>query len=71
MNNDLSNYTYKQAIDELEKIVSEIETGEPDLDELLKKVDFATTLILFCKEKLKSAEITLGDVMKKFDDSKE
>ncbi|GAB4455441.1 MAG: hypothetical protein OHK0036_19160 [Bacteroidia bacterium] len=71
MNNDLSNYTYKQAIDELEKIVSEIETGELDLDELLKKVDFATTLILFCKEKLKNAEITLEDVMKKFDDSKE
>lgn len=71
MKNDLNNLTYKQAIEEIEKIVNEIESGELDLDDLLKKVDYATTLILFCKEKLKNAEITLGDVMKKFDDSKE
>lgn len=71
MKNDLNNLTYKQAIEEIEKIVNEIESGELDLDDLLKKVDYATTLILFCKEKLKNAEITLEDVMKKFDDSKE
>lgn len=68
MNNNLENYTYKQAIEELEQIVRDIEVGNLDLDELLKKVEKAAALITFCKQKLKNSEITLEQVIKKLDD---
>ncbi|RME15859.1 MAG: exodeoxyribonuclease VII small subunit [Bacteroidetes bacterium] len=67
----MENYSYKQAIEELENIVSEIESGNLDLDELLKKVERAATLIIFCKEKLKKSEITLEQVIKRLDVSEE
>ncbi|GAB4208813.1 MAG: hypothetical protein Fur0023_20640 [Bacteroidia bacterium] len=67
----MENYSYKQAIEELENIVSEIESGNLDLDELLKKVERAATLITFCKEKLKKSETTLEQVIKKLDVSEE
>jgi exodeoxyribonuclease VII small subunit len=70
-NNAMENYSYKQAIEELENIVSEIESGNLDLDELLKKVERAATLIIFCKEKLKKSEITLEQVIKRLDVSEE
>lgn len=69
--NAMENYSYKQAIEELENIVSEIESGNLDLDELLKKVERAATLIVYCKEKLKKSETTLEQVIKKLDVSEE
>ncbi|GIV28204.1 MAG: hypothetical protein KatS3mg027_2018 [Bacteroidia bacterium] len=67
MNSKNTEITYKQAIEELEQIVNEIESGELDLDDLLKKVDRAATLILYCKEKLKNSETKFDEVMKKLE----
>lgn len=69
--NNHTELTYKQAIEELEQIVNEIQNGELDLDELLKKVDRAATLILFCKEKLKNSETKFEEVMKKLENNNE
>ncbi|HPQ08297.1 MAG TPA: exodeoxyribonuclease VII small subunit [Bacteroidia bacterium] len=68
-NNDTQNQNlnYKEAINTIEEILHQIENDELDLDELLKKVDYAATLILFCKEKLKNSETTLEKLMKKLD----
>lgn len=66
-NNKLDTYTYKQAIEELEQIVNELESENLDLDEILKKVEWATTLITYCKQKLRHSETTLEQILKKSD----
>lgn len=50
------NLTYSQALNELEKIVSSIESEEIDVDLLAEKVKRATFLIKTCKGRLKSAD---------------
>lgn len=57
--------TYEQAFEELQTIISDIETGEISVDSLSEKVKRAASLIAFCKEKLKSTE---DDVQKILDD---
>jgi len=46
--------TYKSAVEELEKIVEEIENESIDVDILAEKVKRASYLIKLCKNKLKS-----------------
>jgi exodeoxyribonuclease VII small subunit len=48
--------TYSQALSELEKIVSEIESEQVDVDVLAEKIRRASFLITFCKNKLRTAE---------------
>jgi exodeoxyribonuclease VII small subunit len=48
--------SYSRALSELEKIVSEIESEETDLDVLSEKVKRAAHLIKFCRAKLRSTE---------------
>ena len=47
-----SELTYSQAKQELEEIVSAIESGELDVDALTEKVKRASELIAFCQERL-------------------
>ena len=62
--NKKDNLNYKQAIEELEKIVGEIENGEIDIDMLAEKVKRATFLSQFCKNKLKSTQEELEKLFK-------
>jgi len=48
--------TYKDAFDELQRIVSEIETGEIQVDELSEKIRRASDLIAVCRAKLTASE---------------
>lgn len=48
--------TYSQALTELEKIVSEIEAEDIDIDLLSEKVKRASFLVKFCRSRLRSAE---------------
>ena len=48
--------TYKSAVEELEKIVGEIENESIDVDILAEKVKRASYLIKLCKSKLKSTD---------------
>ncbi len=50
------NLSYKQAEEELTKIVSEIEKGDVDVDALAEKVKRATELIRCCRDKLRKTE---------------
>lgn len=65
--NNFENITYKQAIEEVEQLVRDIESGTLDLDELIKKVERATALIVYCKEKLKKSESNLDKIIKTLD----
>lgn len=51
-----SNYTYIDAFNELQQIVSDIEVGEVNVDELASKIKRASELIAVCKAKLVASE---------------
>ena len=48
--------TYTQAFDRLQKIVSQIESGELDIDQLADMIKEANKLIAFCNDKLTKAD---------------
>lgn len=51
-----SNYTYIDAFNELQQIVSDIEAGDVNVDELAQKIKRASELIAVCKAKLVASE---------------
>jgi exodeoxyribonuclease VII small subunit len=50
---------YEQALQQLQKIVSEIENEAISLDELTEKVKTANELIAFCKTRLRQVEMDI------------
>lgn len=58
---------YRQAIGELQLIVSELERGELDIDSLLEKVKRAAFLCSFCKNRLREVEKELEAVFLKIE----
>ncbi|MCD6156717.1 MAG: exodeoxyribonuclease VII small subunit [Candidatus Atribacteria bacterium] len=59
---------YRQAIEELQLIVNELERGELDLDSLLEKVKRAAFLCSFCKSRLREVEKELEAVFLKMEE---
>lgn len=55
--------SYSQAKNELEEIVSAIESGDLDVDALTEKVKRAAELIAFCKEKLTKTDKELQKIL--------
>jgi exodeoxyribonuclease VII small subunit len=53
--------TYSQALNELEKIIAEIESEEIDVDAVAEKVKRASFLIKLCRSRLKDT----GEEVKK------
>ncbi len=53
-------YSYSEALKELEALIDKIENGESDVDELSDMVKKATELIKRCKEKLRNTEADLN-----------
>lgn len=56
-------YTYTDAFEELQTLVSEIEHGEISIDELSQKVKRATLLIGVCKTKLTATEAEVNSIL--------
>lgn len=48
--------TYSQAMERLEKIVSQIDNNELEIDELAVKIKEANAIIAFCSDKLTKAD---------------
>ena len=61
--------TYSQALNELEKIVAEIESEEVDVDVLAEKIKRASFLITLCKGKLRTAEDEVKKVLSDVEES--
>lgn len=55
--------TYKQAIHEIEEIITRIENEELDVDELGKHVKKASELLSYCKKKLTTTEKEIEKIM--------
>lgn len=56
--------SYKEAVAEVEEILSQIENEELEVDELTEKVKRATTLLKWCREKLRKTEEEVESILK-------
>ncbi len=57
--------TYKEAFDELEKIVASLENDSHEIDKLADRIKRANELVNFCKEKLRNIEDEVNSEIKK------
>ena len=48
--------TYELALQELERLISELESGQLPLDQLLSSYQRGAQLMVFCKSKLEAVE---------------
>ena len=55
--------TFEDSVRELETIVSELESGELDLDKSIAKYTDAMKLIEFCEKKLNTATETINKLV--------
>ncbi|HOZ54310.1 MAG TPA: exodeoxyribonuclease VII small subunit [Bacilli bacterium] len=55
---------FEEKLEELEKIVGELESGEVDLDLALDKYTKAMKLIKECNDKLKNAQESVNKILK-------
>jgi exodeoxyribonuclease VII small subunit len=63
--------SYREAIEELEAIVQEIENETVDVDVLTEKVKRATYLIKLCKKKLRETDDNIKKILKEFEEEEE
>lgn len=59
---------YSEAIEEVEKIIDQIESNELDIDELTEKIRRASELLKFCKEKLHFTEEEVQKIIDQMQD---
>ncbi len=57
------NPSFNQAVEELEKILEQIEAGELDVDELSGKVKRASELLRLCQSKLRATEEEIDKII--------
>ena len=53
--------TYQSALEEIERIVSQIKSGSMPLEQLKRQIDRANVLLAFCKDQLHGVEQSLAD----------
>ena len=62
---------YGELSTELDEILSGIEEGEVDIDDLSQKVERATELIKSCREKLNATQISVQKVVATLEEDEE
>ena len=60
----MEDLTYEKAEQELEQILDDLRNDRISIDALTEKVERASKLIVFCKEKLASTEKKVEDIVK-------
>jgi len=63
------NPDYKDAFEELQTIIAEIEGGEIAVDQLSEKVKRAALLIRICRNKLTATEGDVGKILKELENA--
>ena len=63
--------TYSDALDELQSIVSEIESGDIAVDELTQRIARASELLQVCKTKLSASEEEVEKLLARLDQDNE
>jgi exodeoxyribonuclease VII small subunit len=59
--------SYKEAIQEIEDILQQIENDEPDVDQLSEKVKRLSVLVSWCREKLHNTEEEIEKILKEIE----
>jgi len=59
--------SYKEAINEIEEILQQIENDEPDVDQLSEKVKRLSSLVSWCREKLHNTEEEIEKILKEIE----
>ena len=67
MSMNKKNVSYKEAITEIDEILSQLENNELDVDELSEKVKRVSQLVTLCKEKLHNTEQEVDKILKEMD----
>lgn len=67
MSMNKKNLSYKEAITEIDEILSQLENNELDVDELSEKVKRVSRLVTLCKEKLHNTEQEVDKILKEMD----
>ncbi len=62
--------TYKQAMQELEKILATIEQDDVDVDKIASLIQRATELIQFCKLRLNKSKEEIDKALKTLESGK-
>ena len=60
--------SYSLAFDELQRIVTEMERGDVGIDELAVNVKRASELIQYCRNKLKTTELDVAEILKQLEE---
>ena len=60
--------SYSLAFEELQRIVTEMERGDVGIDELAVNVKRASELILYCRNKLKTTELDVAEILKQLEE---
>ena len=60
--------TFESALEQLESIVEELESGSPDLDKMLKLFEEGMKLTKLCQQQLKEVEERITTIMKDGDE---
>ena len=58
---------YSEAVEELNGILSELESENIDVDDVAQKVKKAVELIKLCREKITNTELEVGKIVKEFE----
>ena len=59
--------TFNKAVEELEKILDQIESGNLDVDELTGKVKRASELLRLCQSKLRDTEEEIDKIIEEME----
>ena len=57
------NFSFEEKLDELEKIVNNLETGQVPLDDAIEEIKRAMELVKECDEKLNSAQEAIAKIV--------
>ncbi len=61
----IENFTFEEALNELEKIVSKIDTGQEDLASAISSFERGVLLKKHCEDLLKSAKLKIEKIVHK------
>jgi exodeoxyribonuclease VII small subunit len=65
------NISYNDAIEEIESILQQVESGELDVDQLTDKVKRVSVLLEICSKKLKTTEKEVEKIIKDMQEGEE
>ena len=65
------NISYKEAIEEIETILQQVESGEMDVDQLTEKVKRVSILLEICNKKLKTTEKEVEKIIRDMQEEEE